>query len=242
MQEIPISILAPLAGRDGGERQGKSHQRKFQSSRPLRGATEAATLTGARAPRFQSSRPLRGATIVSPSSRRGPRISILAPLAGRDWRTGRTHPDGNHFNPRAPCGARLSIIIIFSIVNHFNPRAPCGARPPCGRWRRGSRRFQSSRPLRGATDRDAGGPRVKMISILAPLAGRDRDEYISDWALSFISILAPLAGRDSLSGDGGLQICNFNPRAPCGARPPKITPAAAPRNFNPRAPCGARQV
>ena len=34
---------------------------------------------------------------------------------------------------------------------------------------------------------------------------------------------------------------NFNPRAPCGARPAADTDFLSPRNFNPRAPCGARQ-
>ena len=35
---------------------------------------------------------------------------------------------------------------------------------------------------------------------------------------------------------------NFNPRAPCGARPTKFTMATNPSHFNPRAPCGARPL
>ena len=33
---------------------------------------------------------------------------------------------------------------------------------------------------------------------------------------------------------------NFNPRAPCGARPLKTESLQKPEHFNPRAPCGAR--
>ena len=35
---------------------------------------------------------------------------------------------------------------------------------------------------------------------------------------------------------------NFNPRAPCGARPVVAVPPVVDQNFNPRAPCGARRA
>ena len=60
---------------------------------------------------FQSTRPLRGATMCA------------CCLGG----------SGGHFNPRAPCGARLSGLVTGRHYRHFNPRAPCGARL-C--WRR----------------------------------------------------------------------------------------------------------
>ena len=103
----------------------------FQSTRPLRGATGVvleplfrcfgdfnprapcgARLRGfmhlAQARRlFQSTRPLRGATIHSSPRHKLGRISIHAPLAGRD-RTDPSHAVRvSNFNPRAPCGARL---------------------------------------------------------------------------------------------------------------------------------------
>ena len=55
--------------------------------------------------------------------------------------------------------------------------------------------FQSTRPLRGATEADAEQIFPDIISIHAPLAGRDATfEY--DRQPSRISIHAPLAGRD----------------------------------------------
>ena len=100
----------------------------FQSTRPLRGATEPgvygwtevsisihAPLAG-RDPRgkshglfieiFQSTRPLRGATIVFRAQIACVVISIHAPLAGRDNEQIKLRHRQIHFNPRAPCGAR----------------------------------------------------------------------------------------------------------------------------------------
>ena len=77
------------------------------------------------------------------------------------------------FNPRAPCGARPLSRSVARSTFGFNPRAPCGARhladvrktlglcfnprAPCGARRRGTwaiseeDKFQSTRPMRGAT-------------------------------------------------------------------------------------------
>ena len=100
-----ISIHAPLAGRDGRFIDNAIVYKIFQSTRPLRGATAASYYESQRN-KFQSTRPLRGATSASCDFSADGRISIHAPLAGRD---GRGHFDLQHranFNPRAPCGAR----------------------------------------------------------------------------------------------------------------------------------------
>ena len=81
-----------------------------------------------------------------------PRISTHAPLAGRDGGIlGAARAVCAHFNPRAPCGARLLLLmlrrccaifqptrplrgatgrlaLILLDILYFNPRAPCGAR------------------------------------------------------------------------------------------------------------------
>ena len=60
---------------------------------------------------------------------------------------------------------------------------------------------------------------------------------------SAISIHAPRVGRDKLGVDYGLLVLDFNPRAPCGARPTvPSTSQASSADFNPRAPCGARRA
>ena len=146
-----------------------------------------------------------------------------------------------NFNPRAPCGARprggasLSTRSRFQSTRpvrgatakkagaagggkNFNPRAPCGARHGDMMDPLGGLEFQSTRPVRGATSRC---PAVQLsfpISIHAPRAGRDfMPNQVIGHAL--ISIHAPRAGRDqALPSNDGLDH-NFNPRAPCGARP-----------------------
>ena len=147
--------------------------------------------------RFQPTRPLRGATTCQ--------------IFQRWFR--------NHFNPRAPCGARLALTACHSrALKNFNPRAPCGARP------------------------EEMPPEIlaEMISTHAPLAGRDlhRDKQLSErdnfnprapcgarqfgvfdpFKVNRISTHAPLAGRDRRNAARNSGRDDFNPRAPCGAR------------------------
>ena len=100
------------------------------------------------------------------------------------------------------------------------------------------------------------------ISIRAPRAGCDFLR-LQDIARALISIHAPRVGRDCIPLNPAEQPENFNPRAPCGARPSarskksllrafqstrpvwgatlaRLILARPIRHFNPRAPCGAR--
>ena len=142
-----------------------------------------------------------------------------------------------YFNPRAPCGARLvdcfNYSCPFRISTHaplagrdflfcpeviarwpyFNPRAPCGARLNNLwdlRWLHG---FQPTRPLRGAT-------------AAAKRAAHER----------LISTHAPLAGRDDSTFHHSEKYQNFNPRAPCGARPGRGGGSNGPHKFQPTRP------
>ena len=146
-------------------------------------------------------------------------------------------------------------------------------------------KFQSTRPVWGATRRDKVYRQHLLISIHAPRVGRDlpplfyliigqisipaprvgRDETVS-WGLSSweISIHAPRVGRDNMFCAKRAKREDFNPRAPCGARPMRSMSASSRTvfqstrpvwgatclrishticilNFNPRAPCGARR-
>ena len=56
--------------------------------------------------------------------------------------------------------------------------------------------FQSTRPLRGATDIVNARKISFMVSIHAPLAGRDTNPHIVT-SIATVSIHAPLAGRDA---------------------------------------------
>jgi len=193
-------------------------------------------------PQFQSTRPARGAT--------GGAAAGGVPCSG--------------FNPRAPRGARLNSVAMWSHSFCFNPRAPRGARP-------------SAAPSYAS---------LKKVSIHAPRAGRDRQRQGLRWRpwsfnpraprgarppttsatsatgpfqstrpargatcigivarnLVSVSIHAPRAGRDFPSSVRAGAGRGFNPRAPRGARPPAPDFLEIRRCFNPRAPRGARPV
>ena len=170
-------------------------------------------------------------------------ISIHAPRVGRDlqrlfsnWRVlfqstrpvwGATFPLsepsalGADFNPRAPCGARrVHRRVRFQHCN-FNPRAPCGARLCHGTGRVKAPKFQSTRPVWGATN-----PSLRQLAqrtYFNPRApcGARRSTKTSDGGTTYISIHAPRVGRDPMFPSQPLPCIYFNPRAPCGARPNK---------------------
>ena len=55
-------------------------------------------------------------------------VSIHALLAECDPPVSPVSPDAIGFNPRTPCGVRLSMIVSTFPVRGFNPRTPCGVR------------------------------------------------------------------------------------------------------------------
>ena len=122
---------------------------------------------------FQSTRPVRGATIPCAGEEFITGVSIHAPRAGRDT-----------LIPTA-CIGGLS----------FNPRAPCGARPTVDSLLGGTSKFQSMRPVRGATRAACRRSSAPTVSIHAPRAGRDTGARGLD-SPSAVSIHAPRAGRD----------------------------------------------
>ena len=128
----------------------------FQSTRPVWGATLIAAIydfliaVSIHAPRvgrdmallsrktekamFQSTRPVRGATATPPSRSCITRVSIHAPRAGRDSGRDAGGAGAGGVSIHAPCAGR------------DNVRFSISASPP---------RFQSTRPVRGATFKKA---------------------------------------------------------------------------------------
>ena len=102
--DLLFQSTRPLRGATSGQYQARGPP-SFQSTRPLRGATAICSGVIPNSV-FQSTRPLRGATGPLCDYRTDLRISIHAPLAGRDCVRARILRIHNDFNPRAPCGAR----------------------------------------------------------------------------------------------------------------------------------------
>ena len=169
-----ISILAPLTGRDGSKDE-EVFGYQISILAPLTGRDSG--FDGAKVVRMISIlAPLTGRDATASGVTSAGAISILAPLTGRDGREDYAE----------------------WLNNNFNPRAPYGARPEDQPADAADNRFQSSRPLRGATHNKRVLEVLVPISILAPLTGRDAD-FVSKWFHKGISILAPLTGRDLCS-------------------------------------------
>ena len=137
-------------------------------------------------------------------------------------------------------GATITPSMFTLVSAYFNPRAPCGARQTRIEFASDNIKFQSTRPVWGATYRGD-----------QPVLYREFQSTRPVWG-------ATGAGEE-IHRHGS----NFNPRAPCGARRPNsnfcgcdsgfqstrpvwgATRKNANKNanenyFNPRAPCGAR--
>ena len=171
---------------------------------------------------FQSTCPARGTTC---------RLDYA-----RDW--------ANHFNPRAPRGARLTSLIVFVFLQlvfqstcpargtttrvtehttsgkHFNPRAPRGARLLRGSNLTTSNIFQSTCPARGTTHyRKANAYDERAISIHVPREGHDSRACMSVLILlTIFQSMCPARGTTPLLFILMRRCLHFNPRAPRGAR------------------------
>ena len=147
-----ISIHAPRAGRDSASMTHFFASPLFQSTRPMRGATNSSFQRYFFCHYFNPRAPCGARRRNCNSMGQVHKISIHAPHAGRDCQAAHREPYCTNFNPRAPCGARLDVLFLHALTRcDFNPRAPCGARrsiycPQCGHGT-----FQSTRPMRGAT-------------------------------------------------------------------------------------------
>ena len=86
-------------------------------------------------------------------------------------------------------------------------------------------KFQSTHPLRGATSRSLKRHLKRIFQSTHPLRGATK-QYFPNALAEFISIHAPLAGCDEKNVIQSSYRSNFNPRTPCGVRPPKPQEAA----------------
>ena len=169
-----LSFAAPLAGRDDWEQPESTNPYKFQSTRPLRGATYCRPCLGDTSGHFNPRAPcgVRRETLWLDD--RAVAISIHAPLAGCDTACctictpsrifqsthplrgatiiGKRGPKHGSISIHAPlAGCDLSRPFPPPPSRHFNPRTPCGVRPVLPLCASTAGEFQSTHPLRGAT-------------------------------------------------------------------------------------------
>ena len=170
---------------------------RFQSTRPMRGATTRQTMPGRRPWHFNPRAPCGARRIFLRGGRLLQRISIHAPHAGRDV-------------DRAGSAASRQ---------GFQSTRPMRGATRCGlKGVRTCHLFQSTRPMRGATQDRILDPRGGGISIHAPHAGRDRDIWAGAEVGTEFQSTRPMRGATKIiSGEKTVEV-HFNPRAPCGAR------------------------
>ena len=118
-----VSIHAPHAGRDGFLDAPLCFCISFNPRAPC-GARLARSLSANAEREFQSTRPMRGATTACTLSRSARGVSIHAPHAGRDSREQRRIGRSLSFNPRAPCGARPARTIEDWVESEFQSTRP----------------------------------------------------------------------------------------------------------------------
>ena len=145
-----ISILAPLAGRDDAPAPDAIIALKISILAPLAGRDLAKFHNTSLPPKFQSSRPLRGATFSLPGSiRRRSYFNPRAPCGARPGHWFLSPPGGIFQSSRPLRGATAPAASTTAILTDFNPRAPCGARPQQTRQRRWRLAISILAPLAG---------------------------------------------------------------------------------------------
>ena len=174
VMDSPISIHAPRAGSDIAARHIVPRDDVFQSTLPVRGATQSSN-TGWR------NRP----------------ISIHAPRAGSDTRAKTLQSCCRYFNPRSPCGERRFAVLTHHRKDIFQSTLPVRGATSLGKVFPCVDVFQSTLPVRGATQRAATEHNDEYISIHAPRAGSDQRAQRALCAFFPISIHAPRAGSDA---------------------------------------------
>ena len=119
-----ISIHAPHTGRDGNSSADITHITKFQSTRPIRGATGSTGTCTWRSANFNPRAPYGARRSVPPRVHGGASISIHAPHTGRDSHLVPCTGSTPYFNPRAPYGARPPRPATVPVIQPISIHAP----------------------------------------------------------------------------------------------------------------------
>ena len=122
------------------------------------------------------------------------------------------------FNPRTPCGVRLSPSGNHPVRINFNPRTPCGVRPARPRPRGVWHNFNPRTPCGVRQQNRFFRSTLWIISIHAPRAGCDlAQKHDGRFAVTFHST-HPVRGATHTRRCNSIVRIDFNPRTPCGVR------------------------
>ena len=148
-------------------------------------------------------------------------ISTHAPLAGRDVYCVAAVGWGPIFQPTRPLrGATLSLRALPLMSSIFQPTRPLRGATQAGRLFVGRRLdFNPRAPCGARPEPLVHNESIRTISTHAPLAGRDRAHRAHKAFESGFQPTRPLRGATSKVIELFIRHINFNPRAPCGARP-----------------------
>ena len=179
---------------------------------------------------------MRGATRRQDLPRAFGPISIHAPHAGSDRSTRRAWPCCIDFNPRSPCGERLSEAIASAVSCIFQSTLPMRGATMAGASTSPACRFQSTLPMRGATLDGKDVALLVLISIHAPHAGSDRyivyanikcyaiywtvEQLICCYCISsrhLLNLCTAFKVRRVLAHDDHLEFAPQNDKNPCGS-------------------------
>ena len=143
-------------------------------------------------------------------------ISIHVPHAGHDLES---MPLCRHFIFQSTCPMRGTTCSSkkLSKDNHFNPRAPCGARLKPVTKRVEVSIFQSTCPMRGTTREQGHAIDLSIFQSTCPMRGTTSAILISILDVSAFQSTCPMRGT-TVSNHASRRSRYFNPRAPCGAR------------------------
>ena len=125
-----------------------------------------------------------------------------------------------NFNPRAPYGARLQAVAHHGQLFDISIHAPHTGRDRCLAYNEGQcSEFQSTRPIRGATE-DSIGDRKGILDFnpRAPYGARRVQYPITIQQQDLFQSTRPIRGATPFLCVVRLPRLYFNPRAPYGAR------------------------
>ena len=121
--------------------------------------------------------------------------------------------------PRA--GSDIPVFFCLIANTHFNPRSPCGERLSCVLTSFSATRFQPTLPVRGAT-RGGPGTSTSTTNFNPRSPCGERHQSGSHSAPCFVNFnpRSPCGERRRNFIPLYTTCCDFNPRSPCGERPP----------------------